>query len=396
MQLTMLIAFRCLVHRCSSQDNHHPSSNHQRKWKILRWWKLWHKHEFGMREWSFLLQVRRRKPCDDFSLLSLVRFTKLRKKCCAKLNTWIWTNTLHGIWWTDAWAPQPNVRFIPHHQYTSPKNGRRGVVTCLWSSPKWTQDLTHQRSRVSREQHVPDSSAFAVPDQASCSTPSTLREIFGRQTDTDADTDTDTDAKRRQQDKITNNKQRLNLTHVTHILGSVVLVSRWFEGDQACCQKRPGYVPKLYMTFEKVRREVSFETLIPPWLARSAKWPQKRSCLGRRGDGVCLGGGRKEWWWWEGRGVECVGGWCEVEGGGEESETSRVCLADAAGQAECRLKSEFLPKPSQKSTRQQKLWNGKRRTIEEKQKWNNNLSKNKPLTSSLSLLLLCLRCSIQF
>ena len=249
--------------------------------------------------WMVPLQVRRRKPCDDFSLLSLVRFTKLRKKCCAKLNTWIWTNTLHGIWWTGAWAPQPNVRFIPHRQYTSPKNGRRRVVTCLWSSPKWTQDLTHQRSRVSREQHVPDSSAFAVPDQASCSTPSTLREIFGRQTDTDADTDTDTDAKRRQQDKITNNKQRLNLTHVTHILGSVVLVSRWFEGDQACCQKRPGYVPKLYMTFEKVRREVSFETLIPPWLARSAKWPQKRSCLGRRGDGVS---GRRE------EGVVVVGG----------------------------------------------------------------------------------------
>ena len=163
--------------------------------------------------WMVPLQVRRRKPCDDFSLLSLVRFTKLRKKCCAKLNTWIWTNTLHGNWWTGACAPQPNVRFIPHRQYTSPKNGRRRVVTCLWSSPKWTQDLTHQRSRVSREQHVPDSSAFAVPDQASCSTPSTLREISeDRQTQTRTQTQT-----QRQHEDNKTRQHTMNTDWILHI-----------------------------------------------------------------------------------------------------------------------------------------------------------------------------------
>ena len=57
---------------------------------------------------------------------------------------------------------------------------------------------------------------------------------------------------------------------------------------------------------------------------------------GRREEwSVCVGGGRS--------GV-CVGGvgWGGVEGGGEETETLRVCLADAARQTECRLKSEFL------------------------------------------------------
>ena len=302
MQLTMLIAFRCRLHRCSSQDIHHPSSNHQRKWKILRWWKLWHKHEFGMREWSFLLQVRRRKPCDDFSLLSLVRFTKLRKKCCAKLNTWIWTNTLHGIWWTDAWAPQPNVRFIPHRQYSSPKNGRRRVVTCTWDSPKWTQDLTHQRSRVSREQHVPDSSAFAVPDQASCSTPRTVREILGRQTDTDSDTDTDTETTRRQQDKITNDKHRLNLTHMTHMLGSVVLVPRRLEGDQACCQKRPGCSEIVDDFWEGQERSKLWNpnTTLAGQVRRMT--PKKERPREERR--WCVW----EWWWWEEEGVVVVGG----------------------------------------------------------------------------------------
>ena len=62
----------------------------------------WHKRELGMREWSLCKFA-------DVNLvmtsLSMVRFTKLRKKCCAKVNTWIWTNTLYGIWWTGAWAP---------------------------------------------------------------------------------------------------------------------------------------------------------------------------------------------------------------------------------------------------------------------------------------------------
>ena len=76
----------------------------KRKRKILRWWKLvaqlwiWN-------VWMILPQLHWRKPCDDFSFLSKVRFTKLRKKCCAKLNKWIWTSPLCGIWWTGAWAP---------------------------------------------------------------------------------------------------------------------------------------------------------------------------------------------------------------------------------------------------------------------------------------------------
>ena len=106
------------------------------------------------------------------------------------------------------------------------------------------------------------------------------------------------------------------------------------------------------MTFEKVRREVSFEILIPPWLARSAKKTTKKGAAsggegggvsGRREEGVVVEGG-VECVWVEG-GVECVCVWvvwCGAEGGGEESETSRVCLADAASQTECRLKSEFL------------------------------------------------------
>ena len=68
-------------------------------------------------------------------------------------------------------------------------------------------------------------------------------------------TDTDTETKRRQRDKIRDNEHRLNLTQKTHMLGFVVLVSRRFERDHACSQKRPRCVPKLYITFVKVRRE---------------------------------------------------------------------------------------------------------------------------------------------
>ena len=155
------------------------------------------------------------------------------------------------------------------------------------------------------------------------------------------------------------------------------------------------------MTFEKVRREVSFEILIPPWLARSAKWPQKRSGLGRRGGGVS--GRRKEWWWWVEGGVEggvCVCGWCGV-GRREGARRARLwgfVWRNAAGQTECRLKSEFLLyKPSQKSTSQQKYETEK----EEQLKINKNettiYQQKKKTISSLSLrLLLCLRCSIQF
>ena len=36
----MLITLRCTLHRCSSRDIHHWKLCRQRKWKILRWWKL--------------------------------------------------------------------------------------------------------------------------------------------------------------------------------------------------------------------------------------------------------------------------------------------------------------------------------------------------------------------
>ena len=131
MQLAMLVALRCLLHRCSSQDNHHRSWRHQRKWKILRWWKLWHKHQFGMREWSLC----------KFADVNLV-MTSLSSQWWGSPNfgrnvAQSWTHEseptpFYGIWWTGAWAPQPNVRFIPHRQHCSPKNGRRRVVTCPW------------------------------------------------------------------------------------------------------------------------------------------------------------------------------------------------------------------------------------------------------------------------
>ena len=72
---------------------------------------------------------------------------------------------------------------------------------------------------------------------------------FGRQTDTDTDsdteTDTDTQTKLRQQDNIKDSEHKQNPTHMTHMLGSVVPVSRRFERDRACSQKGPGCVPNL-------------------------------------------------------------------------------------------------------------------------------------------------------
>ena len=112
------------------------------------------------------------------------------------------------------------VRFIPHRQCCSPTNGRCRVVTCPRGSPKSPLDLTHQRLRVSREQHVPDSSAFALPGKA-VQRPLPWGKL--RKTDRhrhrhrDTDSDTDTEKKRRQQSKFRDNEHRLNVTHMTHV-----------------------------------------------------------------------------------------------------------------------------------------------------------------------------------
>ena len=90
---------------------------------------------------------------------------------------------------------------------------------------------------------MPDSFAFALPDKA------VQHQLpVGRQTDTDTSPDTE------QQDKIRDKEHTLNLTHMTHMLGSVAPVSRQFERDQ----KRPGCVPKLGMTSEKVMRKIRY------------------------------------------------------------------------------------------------------------------------------------------
>ena len=124
------------------------------------------------------------------------------------------------------------------------------MVSDEWArqTKRWPTQSCHLPQKftkvTTRKQHVPDSSAFAfyLIKLFSNSYP---EENFGRQTQTQTQTNRHRHrhrTKRRQQDKIRDHEHRL------HTCLSFP-VSRRFERDHACSQKRPGCAPNLFMTF---------------------------------------------------------------------------------------------------------------------------------------------------
>ena len=74
----------------------------------------------------------------------------------------IWTNTLYGIWWASTWAPQPNVRFIPHRQFCLPKMAHVELTLVPEIHQSNHRILPIWSLRIGREQQVPDSSNHSL------------------------------------------------------------------------------------------------------------------------------------------------------------------------------------------------------------------------------------------